>query len=189
MGACKFGDMGTHKHPLTMHKPLEFGFTLIELLVTIAIVAILLGLAAPAFISTVERFRVDNTREEFIGSFNLARAEAIRQGQSVTLRTACVAPAAANDWSCGWRVFTDTNSNNTLDTGEIVVQVVNVNPSVSVAATNTATSSLRINRFGNPTAAGFGIQVFPSGKTSADGVIICGATTGRLRTAKGGSCS
>ncbi len=171
-----------------MRKLQQQGFTLIELIVTIAIVALLLGLAVPAFQSTFERFRVDNTREEVIGSINLARAEAIRQGQSVTLRTRCTTPAAANDWSCGWQVFTDTDSDSTLDAGEIVLQDVSVNPAITVMATNTATSSLRVNRFGIPVGAGFGLRVYPSSKAAADGVTVCVATTGRVRTASGGSC-
>lgn len=168
-----------------MRKFSQHGFTLIELLVTIAITAVLLGLAVPAFQSTFERFRVDNTREELIGSINLARAEAIRQGQIVTLRTTCVSPAAADDWSCGWQVFTDTNGNNALDTGETVIQGVSVNPAISVIAAGASPSFLRINRFGNPVTTGFNFSVYPSNKTSASGVTVCVATTGRLRTKTG----
>lgn len=82
------------------------GFTLIELMVTLTVLAIVLSLAAPSFASLMASNRMSTQTNEFIVALNLARSEAVRRGQAVTL--------LSNDddnYSKGWKVFPDKNGN------------------------------------------------------------------------------
>jgi len=78
------------------------GFTLIELMVTLTILAILLALAIPSFARLLAANRVSTETSELIASLNLARSEAVRRGQAVTLRA-----LDSSNYSKGWRVFAD----------------------------------------------------------------------------------
>jgi type IV fimbrial biogenesis protein FimT len=80
------------------------GFTLIELMITLTVLAIVLALAAPSFASLLASNRMSTQTNEFIVALNLARSEAVRRGQPVTL--------LSNDndnFSKGWKVFPDLN--------------------------------------------------------------------------------
>lgn len=55
------------------------GFTLIELMVTIAVAAVLLGIAVPSFQDMLERNRVAAQTNEVLGGLQMARSEAIRK--------------------------------------------------------------------------------------------------------------
>lgn len=79
----------------------SLGFTLIELMVTIAIAAILLGVAIPSFTSVIISNRLTASTNEFVTSLNLARSEAIKRGQHVVVRK------TGTDWEDGWQVFVD----------------------------------------------------------------------------------
>jgi type IV fimbrial biogenesis protein FimT len=81
------------------------GFTLIELLVTLTVLAIVLALAVPSFSDLMTSNRISTQTNEFIGALNLARSEAVRRSQPVTL-------LADNDdnYSLGWKVFPDANA-------------------------------------------------------------------------------
>ncbi|AXI82492.1 prepilin-type N-terminal cleavage/methylation domain-containing protein [Xylella taiwanensis] len=62
-----------------------YGFTVVELMVTIAILAILAGLAYPSFINLINSERLTSSANELVASLQLARTEAIRLGSSVAV--------------------------------------------------------------------------------------------------------
>lgn len=85
------------------------GFTLIEQLVTLAVLAIVLALAIPAFSRLLASIRLSAAANELLSSLHLARSEAIRRGERVTL---CPAPPDKTDctgkaWHEGWIMFVD----------------------------------------------------------------------------------
>lgn len=79
------------------------GFTLIELMITIAIAGILLAIGIPSFKSTLSSNRLTSYANEFVTALNLARSEAIKRGQPVSIRK------SGPNWESGWRLFTDAN--------------------------------------------------------------------------------
>ena len=56
------------------------GFTLVELMVTLAVAAIILAIAAPSFSQMIRDHRLITTANDFMGTMQLARSEAIRRG-------------------------------------------------------------------------------------------------------------
>jgi type IV fimbrial biogenesis protein FimT len=92
----------------------ERGFTLIELLVTIAIAVILTGLAASPMSKMFASNRVQTEASSFVGDLMLARTEAVKRGQGVSL---CASADGAtclgtNTWNSGWIIFPDTTQCN-----------------------------------------------------------------------------
>jgi len=83
----------------------DLGFTLVELMVTLTVLGILLSLAAPSFTALVANNRIATETNELIGALNLARAEAIRRAQPVTVRS-----SNSNDYAKGWSVFPDADA-------------------------------------------------------------------------------
>jgi type IV fimbrial biogenesis protein FimT len=94
------------------------GFTLIELLVTISIVGVLASIGIPSFNGTIRNSRLTANVNTLVTSLNLARSEAIKRGQPVSVRK------TGTNWESGWSVFTDLDGdgikedNGTLDDDE-----------------------------------------------------------------------
>lgn len=179
-------------HSAAEHRRMDrqgsMGITLIECLIVISLIAILTSVTIPSFTSISRQFRLDAVTEEFMASVQFARVEAIRRGQDMLIRPnkACeVALSAPSDWSCGWHVFVDANSNKELDGAETVLQSVAIPPSITFQ--KGAGGSLRylhINRFGQAGSFGHRFEVFQSRQTVADGQVICFTTGTRVRTIK-----
>ena len=72
------------------------GFTLIELMVVCAVVAILVGVAAPSLNHFVQTNRLSNETNSLVSALNLARSEAINLRSPVTV---CASNTAGDD--CG----------------------------------------------------------------------------------------
>ncbi|WP_052378842.1 GspH/FimT family pseudopilin [Polycyclovorans algicola] len=89
------------------------GFTLIELLVTIAVLVILATIAVPSFTAVIRSNRAVSEANQLLSLYRLARSEAIRRNQSVsicpTTNGETCAPNAS--WEEGLMVFVDANRN------------------------------------------------------------------------------
>ena len=96
------------------------GFTLIELMVTLAVMAIVLGLAVPGFQSVVNGNRLSAAANELVASLQTARMEAIRRSRRVVVCSSANANAGT-DATCatanvdGWITFMDANSDGDFD--------------------------------------------------------------------------
>lgn len=71
------------------------GFTLVELMVTLAVLAVLLGIAVPSFQNITNRNRLTAITNEMVAALQLARVEAVRRNARVTF---C---PTTNGTSCG----------------------------------------------------------------------------------------
>lgn len=83
------------------------GVTLVELVVTMAVMAILVGLAAPSFTRMLASDRLSTQTNELVMSLNTARSEAIKRGLPTTLLSRDQTDLI--NFHRGWQVFTDAD--------------------------------------------------------------------------------
>ncbi|GGY79549.1 GspH/FimT family pseudopilin [Marinobacter zhanjiangensis] len=79
------------------------GFTMIELLITMAIMAIILGLVVPSFQGIIRSNQVTTEANAFMSAVQLARSEAVKRGNDVSLS------ADGAGFGDGWCVHTGAN--------------------------------------------------------------------------------
>lgn len=108
-GPCRFGRAA---RPSSQYKHSR-GLTLVELLFTIAMAAILLGTAVPAFHELLQDVRMTSRINNLVAALHLARSEAIKRRGHILVcvsdsRGACVRNGG---WEQGWVVFHDRNGN------------------------------------------------------------------------------
>jgi type IV fimbrial biogenesis protein FimT len=98
----------------------EAGFNLVELLVVISVASILMGLGVSSYRYVTNSSRVSSEINSLLGDMQVARSEAIKRGQPVTIcpstdSTTCAGAAGA--WNSGWIVFTNWAGDGTVNTG------------------------------------------------------------------------
>lgn len=100
----------------------ERGFTLIELMVGIGLTALLMSIAVPALNLFVSNARQTAAMNDFVASMHLARSTAVTTNTRVTVcASSNGASCQAVDWDQGWIVFSDLDSDQTLDNDETVI--------------------------------------------------------------------
>jgi len=118
------------------------GFTLLELLVTLAVGAVLLTLAVPAFNSVVLDSRLTSAVNRFVHGMYVARHEALKSGADVALcrsssGTQCT---PAGRWETGFIVFVNRDQDDPprVDSGEPILQVEGRLPAGAILANRSA---------------------------------------------------
>jgi len=98
------------------------GFTLIELMIAVGLTGLLLSLAVPALDMFTTSARSTSAVNDFVSSMHVARSTAITTNFRTTV---CASAGGANceavSWDQGWIVFTDRDSDQTVDNGETIV--------------------------------------------------------------------
>ncbi len=105
---------------ISRHQSRHSGFTMLELLITMAIIAILAGIAAPSYNGMIARNKVNSMRENLANALQYARSEAIKRKVDVIV-CASADQSSCNggtDWHQGWVIFADDNGDDSLQASE-----------------------------------------------------------------------
>jgi type IV fimbrial biogenesis protein FimT len=160
------------------------GTTLMELLTTLAVVAVLATLATPG----LRTLQLDGRRAAvvngFLHSLFLARSEAIKRGQVVSICPSADGHSCdrgARDWSIGWIVFANGDRDDPPERDPAEELIL----SVGAWAGGSITSNRRGYSF-RPVAQAVvnGTIVFCDGRGSAHARAIIISHTGRPRVAQ-----
>jgi len=170
----------------TIRQPRQTGFTLVELMVTIAVLAIIAGIATPTFIEMIRNSRARSAATELAAMINYARSEAIKRSNNVAICKSAnpddATPACTTngDWSTGWFAFVDANANGAVDTGEPILRVGRPGGGNVVISSTAYANLVRFNSRGAPGSSGdFQICIDTVGRT------LDISTIGRLHISKG----
>ena len=129
----------------------EDGFTLIELLVTMVVATILLAIAVPAYNDIVQNNRVTANSNNLANALAVARSEAIRRREPVTVcsSTNLLECSESNSWGTGWIIFNDRNNDHKIDSPtDKLLRVWEAVPPGHTITANGGTTDIQFNRLG-----------------------------------------
>lgn len=115
---------GRRKSPRAI---LSTGFSLVELMVTIAVLAIIMAIAAPSFVSLYNSNRLTSQANEIIVGLQEARSDALRRNAAVTVCRSTDGLTCANSIGA-WEHWI------TVDAGNAVVRHQSAKPPVGITA-------------------------------------------------------
>ena len=152
------------------------GFSLYELIITLAVIAITLSIATPAFNKTIQNTRTKTAALALLDAIETTRSTAVFHNQTTVL------VATNNKWHEGWTLFVDSNNNKALDSGDKIIKTNNGLDAVITKASERMSSHIAF------IGTGEGRQI-PNGGLLMGNVIICPQLQGegyKLVLSKGG---
>lgn len=95
------------------------GYNIVELMVALSIGAIVMGIGISSYRYVTNSNRVSTEVNALLGDMMLARSEAIKQGQPVSVCPSKDGAAcdATTNWQNGWIVFSDVNGDGAFTVG------------------------------------------------------------------------
>ena len=110
------------------------GVTVMELLITISIIAITLSLAIPGYSSLLHKNDIRAASDLLQTTLNVARIEAVKRRQAIRVCPSADSATCRDDgdWSGGWLVFEDVNTNGEPDAPELVQMIDSLEHGVAI---------------------------------------------------------
>lgn len=168
---------------------------MVELLITVAIVAVLASMAVPSFRTMLVKRSVDSAADTLASDLRFARSEAVKRSNRVTVcasanGTSCTGSGAL--WKDGWIVFVPSAANGDFTTGDEIVRVQDMLPSIASIAPSTGTTLTQFvyQPTGWAKAANQTFIITPSGGVPAGSTrLVCVSINGRAAIRSKGSSS
>jgi len=165
------------------------GFTLAEALIALSIIALLSGLAVPAFTRMIRHQQLNSASMELAAAFAYARQE------SITRRCPVLIDHPNGRWENGWRVFADVDNDGRLDRDEPLLKQARPLPAgIRISGNTPVRRYVRYTPTGATRLIGGGFQAGTLTLCHADGQqavrkLILNAA-GRMRRSRGepGGC-
>lgn len=165
-------------------RPRQRGLTLIELLITLAVAAVLAGLAVPSYAALMQRLASETAARQLFSALSLARAHALSTRQAVVVcpgRGHCSGEA---QWEAGYVVGIDANRNDRLEPGERVIWQGEAQPRVTIRS-NTGRPQLRYLPTGRASGSNATFRICPRLPVSAATRVLVVNNAGRVRWGQG----
>lgn len=166
---------------ITAKKVLQkcWGFTLIELMIVLAILSVLLFVAVPNFDSVMADSEVDKARYNLATGLALARTEAVKRGEDVTVchgtTGTCGTGTGSVNWTnLGWKVVVDSSDE---------ILRVDDSPNDKVTVTYDCGDFISFNSVGYRNSSGSGECEYSFSDTRGASITerLCIAASGRVR--------
>ena len=161
-----------------------------ELLVTITVVGILMAIAAPSFRYVTTANRASSEINALLGDMQMARGEAMKEGQFVTICASIDgATCAGAAWDRGWIVFSDAPPLTTREVGDTIVKIQRPFSSADTLASNHGITAITFNREGVALNLGQGFTFTLQDSSANPQYTRClsGTLVGALSTQIGGT--
>ena len=160
------------------------GVTLLEMMIVLSIMAILGTVAVPSFTQLMRDSERTTAVNSFVHSLYLARSEAIKRGEVVSLCKSTDGQRCSNsaaDWNGGWIVFVNRDRDDlpVRDMNEEIIQVYSGWPAGHITSNRAAYSFRAYTQ-----AVVNGTIVFCDARGSAQARAIIISHTGRPRIAQ-----
>lgn len=101
------------------------GFTVIELMITVALLAILVGIAAPSLRDLTMNARITSQANDLMTDLAVTRGEAVKRGVRTAICTSTGGTACTtSNWQLGWIVFVDPDGDGLVGAPTDIIKIV-----------------------------------------------------------------